>query len=303
MSYHRSVLLKESIEALAIKPDGIYVDMTFGGGGHSQEILNNLGAHGRLYAFDQDINAQRNAIDDERFMLIQQNFEVACEYLMALGVEKVDGILADLGVSSFQLDDDDSGFSYRNDISLDMRMNKQDTVMAKDILNTYSEEKLQYILQEYGEVRNAKTLAQRIIEARAMRKYEKSDDLNSVFKGIQFGTFETYAAPIYQALRMEVNRELEVLQKMLVSSTDILHNNGRLAIISFHSLEDRIVKNFMKWGQFADVPETDIYGKRKPWNMTVLSKKPVTASEQELMINPRSRSAKLRIAEKKHLNS
>lgn len=296
--YHKSVLLQESIDALNIKPDGIYVDLTFGGGGHSREILAQLGERGRLYAFDQDENAFRNAIDDPRFMLIRQNFESASDYLQAIGVDGVDGVLADLGVSSFQLDDDESGFSYRKEIDLDMRMDKSQTITARDILNTYSEEALQRVFQEYGEVRNAKTLAKRIIDARAEAKFQKSNDLNDVMKGIQFGIFETYAAPIYQALRMEVNREMEVLEKMLFSIINSMNEGGLIAIITFHSLEDRMVKNFMKYGQANDEPETDIFGRRKEWNWKVISKKPIIAGAEEIKKNSRSRSAKLRVMEK-----
>jgi len=214
-------------------------------------------------------------------------------------VNEVDGVLADLGVSSFQLNDDDSGFSYRQNIDLDMRMNKSIPVSAKDILNTYSEESLQRIFQLYGEVRNAKTLAQKIVVTRQGKKFEKSDDLNEVFRGIQFGTFESYAAPIYQALRMEVNQELQVLENMLSSISQLIKPKGRLAVITFHSLEDRTVKNYMKYGEFGDEPETDIFGKRKPWDWNLITKKPISPSEDELKLNPRSRSAKLRVMEKK----
>lgn len=298
MEYHKSVLLNESVQALDIKPSGIYIDLTYGGGGHSRAILEKLEVNGKLYGFDQDENAFQNKIDDSRLTLILQNFESADEYLIALGIDEVDGVLADLGVSSFQLNDDDSGFSYRKNIDLDMRMNKSNPISAKDILNTYSEENLQRVFQEYGEVRNSKTLAKRIIEARTIVKFEKSDDLNEIFKGIQFGTFEQYAAPIYQALRMEVNQELQVLEKMLINISKIIKPGGRMAIITFHSLEDRMVKNFMKYGEINDEPTTDIFGKRKEWNWKLITKKPITPSEEELKINPRSRSAKLRIMER-----
>ncbi|MBL7790227.1 MAG: 16S rRNA (cytosine(1402)-N(4))-methyltransferase RsmH [Chitinophagales bacterium] len=298
MEYHKSVLLNESVEALNLKPDGVYVDLTYGGGGHSRFILNQLGDKGRLYAFDQDENAFQNIIDDTRLMLIHQNFEYAFDYLKALGVEEVDGVLADLGVSSFQLNDDASGFSYRSHIDLDMRMDKSMPKTAKDILNSYSEEALQDIFQKYGEVRNAKTLAQKIVEVRQGKKFQYSDDLNEVLRGIQFGTFETYAAPIYQSIRMEVNQELQVLEKMLESIVNIIKIGGRLSVITFHSLEDRTVKNFMKYGEFNDEPTTDIFGRRKAWNWKLVNKKPIGPTDEEVKENSRSRSAKLRVIEK-----
>ena len=298
MEYHKSVLLNESVEALNIKPNGVYIDMTYGGGGHSRHLLSQLDPEGKLYAFDQDENAFQNKIDDERLTLIHQNFENAFDYLTALGVEEVDGVLADLGVSSFQLNDDASGFSYRPNVDLDMRMDKSITTSAKDILNSYSEEALQNIFQKYGEVRNAKTLAQKIVEMRLGKKFQYSDDLNEVLRGIQFGIFETYAAPIYQALRMEVNQELQVLERMLSSIVNIIKIGGRLSVITFHSLEDRTVKNFMKYGEFNDEPTTDIFGKRKLWNWKLVNKKPIGPSEEEIKKNSRSRSAKLRVMER-----
>lgn len=298
MEYHKSVLLNESVEALNLKSDGIYVDMTYGGGGHSKLILSRLGPKGRLYAFDQDESAFQNKLEDERLILIHQNFEHAFDYLTAIGVEEVDGVLADLGVSSFQLNDDASGFSYRPQIDLDMRMDKSMKITAKDILNSYSEEALQTIFQRYGEVRNAKTLAQRIVEVRQGKKFHYSDDLNDVLRGIQFGIFETYAAPIYQALRMEVNQELQVLERMLTTIVELIKVGGRLSVITFHSLEDRTVKNFMKYGEFNDEPTTDIFGKKKLWNWKLLNKKPIGPSEEEIKKNSRSRSAKLRVMER-----
>jgi 16S rRNA (cytosine1402-N4)-methyltransferase len=272
--------------------------MTYGGGGHSKLILSRLGPKGRLYAFDQDASAFQNKLDDERLVLIHQNFEHAFDYLTAIGVEEVDGVLADLGVSSFQLNDDASGFSYRPQIDLDMRMDKSMKITAKDILNSYSEEALQTIFQRYGEVRNAKTLAQRIVEVRQGKKFHYSDDLNDVLRGIQFGIFETYAAPIYQALRMEVNQELQVLESMLMTIVELIKVGGRLSVITFHSLEDRTLKNFMKYGEFNDEPTTDIFGKRKSWNWKQVNKKPIGPSEEEIKKNSRSRSAKLRVMER-----
>lgn len=302
MEYHKSVLLNESVDALQIIPNGTYVDLTYGGGGHSREILQRLGSEGKLYAFDQDENAFRNRIDDERLVLIRQNFETAYEYLLALGVDVVDGVLADLGVSSFQLNDDDSGFSYRSQIDLDMRMDKSSQHTAKAVLNGYDVVRLQKIFQDYGEVRNARTLAEKIVEERQKKNFEKSDDLNDVLRSIQFGRFEDYAAPIYQALRMEVNRELDVLEKMMSQMVELINPQGRMAIITFHSLEDRMVKNFFKYGEITDEPTTDVFGKRKEWRWKLITKKPITPSEEELKLNPRSRSAKLRVMEKMKSN-
>lgn len=292
-------MLKESVASLNITTDGVYVDMTFGGGGHSREILNSLGDSGQLYSVDQDLDAEQNALEDSRFHFIHQNFSEATAHLMAIGVSDVNGILADLGVSSFQLDDDNSGFSYRSDINLDMRMNENSPIKASDILNTYSQKKLQDIFQEYGEVRNARTLAGRIVENRSQIQYQKSDDLNQVIREVMIGQFEAYAAPVYQALRMEVNDEIGCLKKMLTSLDDIMISGGRVAIISFHSLEDKIVKNFMKYGLTEGEPEVDIMGnKLTNWNWKVLTKKPIVPSEEEVKQNPRSRSAKLRVMEK-----
>jgi 16S rRNA (cytosine1402-N4)-methyltransferase len=297
-TYHKSVLLDESIEALKLQHEGIYVDLTFGGGGHSKAILNQLGEHGKLYSFDQDEFAIKNKIEDSRCILIRENFENAADYLLAIGVEQVDGVLADLGVSSFQFDHDASGFSFRDGIDLDMRMDKRSMLTAKDILNTYSQDQLQKIFQEYGEVRNSKTLANRIVEFRMISKFEKSNDLNQILDSIKFGHFTSYAAPVYQALRMEVNKETDVLKNMLQSIIPIIKSGGRLAIITFHSLEDRIVKNFMKYGDFENTPETDdLFGKKKKLNWKLVHKKPIEPQKEEVKRNSRSRSAKLRVIE------
>jgi 16S rRNA (cytosine1402-N4)-methyltransferase len=297
-TYHKSVLLDESIEALKLQHEGIYVDLTFGGGGHSKALLNQLGEHGKLYSFDQDEYAIKNKIEDSRCILIRENFENAADYLLAIGVEQVDGVLADLGVSSFQFDHDASGFSFRDGIDLDMRMDKRSQLTAKDILNTYSQDQLQKIFQEYGEVRNSKTLANRIVEFRMISKFEKSNDLNQILDAIKFGHFTSYAAPVYQALRMEVNKETDVLKNMLQSIVPIIKSGGRLAIITFHSLEDRIVKNFMKYGDFENTPETDdLFGKKKKLNWKLVHKKPIEPQKEEVKRNSRSRSAKLRVIE------
>jgi 16S rRNA (cytosine1402-N4)-methyltransferase len=298
-SYHVSVLLLETIQSLGIKEDGIYVDLTFGGGGHSRAILNALGPKGKLFAFDQDASAQRNAIEDARFQLIQENFANAAAYLQAVGVFSINGMMADLGVSSYQLDEDEKGFSYRQGISLDMRMDQRHGLKASDILNTYSEVELKRIFQDYGEVRNAKTLAKCIVERRQLASFEISDDLNEILHRIRFGDFEKYAAPIYQALRIEVNDEMGTLKQMMRSMSEIIAPEGRMSIITFHSLEDRLVKNFMKNGDFTDTPETDLFGKKKPWDWKLLTKKPIEASSEEISVNSRSRSAKLRVIEKK----
>jgi 16S rRNA (cytosine1402-N4)-methyltransferase len=296
--YHKSVLLDECIDALHIEADGIYVDLTFGGGGHSKAILSKLGPQGKLFGFDQDSDALRNQWADPRLTVIHSNFANARDYLLAIGVTSVQGVLADLGVSSYQLDHDGSGFSFRDGIDLDMRMNKDDMQTAADILNTYSLEELQRVFQDFGEVRNAKTLAQKIVEDRIVKKFQKSEDLNIILDSIKFGHFTAYAAPVYQALRMEVNRELKVLEDMLTSITEMISPNGRMAIITFHSLEDRMVKNFMKYGECIDEPTKDLFGRTKEWNWKNLTKKPIVPSQEEIKQNPRSRSAKLRIMEK-----
>lgn len=297
-SYHTSVLLNETIQLMDIKPDGVYVDLTFGGGGHSREILKHLNSKGKLVGFDQDENAFKNQIEDPRCSLVRHNFSHAYEYLIAMGISEVDGVLADLGVSSFQFDDDDSGFSYREGITLDMRMDKRQELTAAKILSEYSAEKLQFIFQELGEVRNAKTLTNLIIEERKVKKIEYSQDLNEILNRIKFGPFPSYAAPIYQALRMEVNQELEVLKDMLCKMSQLIKIEGRIAIITFHSLEDRLVKNYMRYGEFSNEPTTDIFGKRKVWNWKNITKKAIEASVGELKKNTRSRSAKLRVMQK-----
>lgn len=296
--YHKSVLLQESISALAIQPNGCYVDLTFGGGGHSREILAQLNEEGKLFAFDQDADAIANAWEDHRLHIARCNFSEAADYLLAVGIDQVHGVLADLGVSSHQLDHDESGFSYRDNISLDMRMSKDDPITAADILNSYSVENLQRIFQEFGEVRNAKTLAQRIVDARISKRFEKTNDLNEILNMIKFGHFSSYAAPVYQALRMEVNHELKVLEQMLDSISGMICDGGRFAVITFHSLEDRLVKNFMKYGEFQDEPTKDIFGKSKPWPWKLITKKPIVPNSEEIHLNSRSRSSKLRVIEK-----
>lgn len=297
-SYHKPVLLHECIAALAIKPDGVYVDATFGGGGHSRAILAQLSDKGKLIAFDQDAAAQANLPDDNRVIFIPANFCYIKRYLRLHGIAKVDGILADLGVSSFQFDTPQRGFSYRFEGPLDMRMNQQTTLTAKEILQTYSAAKLQQLFGEYGEVRNAKTLAGAIVVARQQQQFLSTQDLVDFLATVMIGEKYKYLAQVFQALRMEVNDELGVLQTFLQDASTTLSESGRLAVITFHSLEDRLVKNYFKNASFNDEPEKDIFG-RFDNPLKVITKKPITASAIELKQNKRAHSAKLRIAEKK----
>ena len=296
--YHVPVMLQECIEALHINPDGVYVDVTFGGGGHSREIIKHLGPKGRLIAFDQDPDALNNVIDDERFVLIHQNFRFLKNYLRLEGIKQVDGILGDLGVSSHQFDDADRGFSIRFDANLDMRMDQVSDLDARKVLHTYSEEDLHRIFGMYGEVQNAKSLAKTIVTARLTNEINTVDELKAVIKRlVPKGKEHKYHAQVFQALRIEVNKELEALQEFLLQTVSVLKEGGRLVIMSYHSLEDRLVKNFMLKGKFKGEVEKDFFGNEiKPFKM--ISRKAITASAAELGINNRSRSAKLRVAEK-----
>lgn len=296
--YHVPVMLKECMDALAIKPDGVYVDVTFGGGGHSKEILKHLGPEGKLFAFDQDPDALNNVIDDPRFTLIHQNFRFLKNNLRLNGVKQVDGILADLGVSSHQFDAADRGFSIRFDADLDMRMDQISDVDARTVLATYAEEDLHRIFGMYGEIVNAKTLAKTIVTARLTAPINTVAELKEVIKKlVPRGKEHKYHAQVFQALRIEVNRELEALQEFLLQTVDVLKTEGRLVVMSYHSLEDRLVKNFMAKGKFRGDVEKDFFGNEiKPFH--VISRKAITANDQELVENNRSRSAKLRIAEK-----
>ncbi|TCV08003.1 16S rRNA (cytosine1402-N4)-methyltransferase [Sphingobacterium alimentarium] len=296
--YHVPVMLEECMDALAIKPDGVYVDVTFGGGGHSREILKRLGPKGRLIAFDQDPDAINNSIDDSRFLLVHQNFRFLKNYLRLEGVKEVDGILGDLGVSSHQFDDAERGFSIRFDADLDMRMDQVSDLDARKVLNTYPEEELHRIFGMYGEVQNAKSLAKTIVTARLSQEINTVAELKEVIKKmVPRGKEHKYHAQVFQALRIEVNKELEALQEFLVQSISVLKENGRLVIMSYHSLEDRLVKNFMLKGKFKGEVEKDFFGNEiKP--LRVITRKAITASEEELQRNNRSRSAKLRVAEK-----
>ena len=297
MSYHNAVLLFESVDGLNIKPDGVYVDVTFGGGGHSREILNRLGTEGKLFAFDQDKDALLNEIDDDRFTLIPENFRFIQRFLRLHGIKSVDGILADLGVSSHQFDSAQRGFSTRFDADLDMRMNTDDTISAFEVINDYKEEELSQVFFQYGELRNSKALAKEIVLARMESPIRTSFQLKEVLrKFLPKPKEHKILAQIFQAVRIEVNQEMQVLKEFLMQTPELLNENGRLSIISYHSLEDRLAKRFIQFGIFEGEPEKDFYG-----NMSVPLKKVgklILPSVQEVKINNRARSAKLRIAEK-----
>lgn len=295
MSYHNPVLLHESIDGLAIKENGVYVDVTFGGGGHSKEILNRLGEEGKLFAFDQDPDALENVIDDERFILIPENFRYISRFLRFHGVRKVDGVLADLGVSSHQFDEAERGFSIRFEGGLDMRMNQKSKKSAKDIINTYSEEKLAEILFLYGELRNSRKIARTIVHERKNKSIETSFQLKEVLKMFLTKAKEhKILAQIFQAIRIEVNEELDVLKEFLEQIPNLLKEEGRLSVISYHSLEDRLVKRFIRTGLFEGEPEKDMFGNSNEPLKKV--GKLIVPSKEEIKINNRARSAKLRIA-------
>ncbi|GGB25497.1 16S rRNA (cytosine(1402)-N(4))-methyltransferase RsmH [Mucilaginibacter rubeus] len=297
--YHVPVMLKECIDGLNIDPDGTYVDVTFGGGGHSREILKHLGPNGRLIAFDQDADAQRNLIDDERFVFVDQNFRYLKNFCRLHGAIPVNGILADLGVSSHQFDEADRGFSIRFDAGLDMRMNQLGELTAKDVVNNYSVADLHRIFGIYGEIQNAKSLAETIATARLNMPIVTIADLKNVISArIPKGKENKYLAQVFQALRIEVNQELEALKDFLTQSAEVLGVGGRLVVMSYHSLEDRLVKNFITKGKFSGEVEKDLYGNdNKP--LDAVSRGAVTASAEEITKNNRARSAKLRIAVKK----
>ncbi len=294
MSYHNPVLAKESIEALNIRKDGLYVDATFGGGDHSRLILKELGEKGRLYAFDQDDDVLQNLIDDERFIFNHHNFRYLKQFLRLHGVRQVDGILADLGVSSHQLDEPERGFSYRFEADLDMRMNRQDERKASDILNTGSAEELQRIFSEYGEVRNSRSLALKIVEAREAMPIVSIGDFLGVVEPLIRGFRGRYLSQVFQALRIEVNDEIGALQTFLEASLEVLKTDGRLVVISYHSIEDRLVKNIIKTGNTKGEVHQDFYGNiERPF--TPYNKGVITPTEEEIKRNPRARSAKMRV--------
>ncbi len=294
MAYHIPILAKESIEALAIKKDGVYLDATFGGGGHSRLILNELGEKGRLFAFDQDDDSLRNLIDDERFTFNHHNFRYIRQFLRLHGVKQVDGILADLGVSSHQLDEAERGFSFRFEADLDMRMNRSDETTAATVLKTYSADALQQVFGEYGEVRNAKSLAQKIVQGREHRPIRTIGDLLGIIEPLIRGHRHRYLAQVFQALRIEVNDEMGALQEFLEATLEVLKPGGRLVVISYHSLEDRMVKNLLKTGNVEGEVVSDFYGKiERPFEQ--INKGIITPSEEEMAENSRARSAKMRI--------
>lgn len=297
-TYHIPVLLHESIQGMNLHPGGIYVDVTFGGGGHSKEILRNMGEGSRLFSFDQDADAEKNIINDGRFTFVRSNFRYLHNFLRYYGVPEVDAILADLGVSSHHFDDSERGFSFRFDGKLDMRMNKRAGMTASDIVNTYEEDRLADLFFLYGELKNSRKLAAALVKARAGKNIATINDFLEIVRPL-FGKEreKKELAKAFQALRIEVNQEMEALKEMLYAATDALRPGGRLAVITYHSLEDRMVKNIMKTGNVEGKAEQDFFGNRKtPFRL--VNNKVITPSEEETGRNPRSRSAKLRIAEK-----
>ena len=296
--YHIPVLLEEAIDGLNIQPDGIYVDCTFGGGGHSKVILERLRVKGKLVAFDQDADAGKNLPDDERLIFVPQNFRHLQRFLRLHNIVSVDGILADLGVSSHQFDEAGRGFSTRYNAELDMRMDQRQTLTAFEVLKTYTEQRLHKLFEQYGEVTNAKTLARKIVEVRGSTSLKMIDGFKNALREIVKGNPNKYYAQVFQALRIEVNDELEALKELLGQIPSLLKPGGRVAIITFHSLEDRLVKNFFRRGSFDEPDENPFINAKQVNEMKVITKKPILASDKELKQNPRSRSAKLRVAEK-----
>lgn len=297
MEYHNPVLLQATVDGLNIKPDGVYVDVTFGGGGHSREILRRLGPKGRLFAFDQDEDALVNTINDERFVLINDNFRYIKRFLRFHGIQKVDGILADLGVSSHQFDVAERGFSTRFDADLDMRMSRKNDLSAFKVVNEYDADNLRRVFLEYGELKNAPAIARVIMETRDQRPIRNTEQLKTALdRFLPIHKSNKILAQIYQAIRIEVNQEMDVLREFIEQALDVLNSGGRLSVISYHSLEDRLVKRFFKNGMFEGEPERDFFG-----NFTVPLKtigKLIVPDDAEIKVNNRARSAKLRIAEK-----
>ena len=298
-TYHVPVLLRESVDGLAIKPDGVYIDTTFGGGGHSREILSRLGKKGHLFSFDQDADAERNSVNDDRFTFVRSNFRYIKNWMRYYGIEQVDGLLADLGVSSHHFDDETRGFSFRYEAPLDMRMNKRAGKTAADILNEAEESQLADILYIYGELKQARRIASAIAKERTTRRIETTADLISVTEGMlgSNGNEKKEMAKLFQALRIEVNHEMDALREMLNGARDLLCPGGRLSVITYHSLEDRMVKNFIKAGNAEGKVSQDFFGRiEAPFR--AVNNKVITPSADEQAQNPRSRSAKLRIGEK-----
>jgi 16S rRNA (cytosine1402-N4)-methyltransferase len=298
-TYHVSVLLKESIDGLDIQPDGVYVDVTFGGGGHSREILRRLGPKGRLYSFDQDADAEKNIIDDDRLTFVRSNFRYVKNWMRYYEVDHIDGLLADLGVSSHHFDDESRGFSFRfEDAPLDMRMNKRAATTAADVVNNYTEEQLSDVFYLYGELKTARRIAAVIVKARQAKRIETAHDLMEATEKFFAREHEKKdMARLFQALRIEVNHEMEALKEMLNGACELLGKGGRLSVITYHSLEDRIVKNMMKAGNAEGHVEQDFFGRIQA-PLRAVGNKVITPSDEEIERNPRSRSAKLRIAEK-----
>ena len=297
-TYHVPVLLEESVGGLDIKPGGVYVDVTFGGGGHSREILRRLDDKGRLFGFDQDEDAERNIVDDNRFTFVRSNFRYLKNWMRYYGIEQIDGLLADLGVSSHHFDDETRGFSFRFDAPLDMRMNKRSGTMATDLLNNYTEEQLSDIFYIYGELKNARRISSAIVKARSNQRIETTGDLMKVTEACFMREREKKEmAKMFQALRIEVNHEMDALKEMLDGARELLKTGGRLSVITYHSLEDRIVKNMMKAGNAEGKVTQDFFGRTtSPFQQ--MGNKVIVPSDEEQQRNPRSRSAKLRIAEK-----
>lgn len=297
MEYHNPVLLHETVDGLNIKPDGVYVDVTFGGGGHSKEILKRLGPNGKLFAFDQDEDALRNSLEDNRFTLINENFRYIKRFLRFHGVKKVDGILGDFGVSSHQFDEADRGFSTRFDAALDMRMNQKDALSAFEVVNDYEEKELKRVFVDFGELKNGGAMANVIVHHRKEKPIKNTEQLKQVLaKFLPAHKSNKILAQIYQAIRIEVNQEIEVLKEFLEQTEELLDSGGRISLISYHSLEDRLVKRFIRNGMFEGEPERDFFG-----NFQVPFKsigKLIVPTDEEIARNNRARSAKLRIAEK-----
>jgi len=291
--YHNPVLLKQSVDDLVTNPDGIYIDCTFGGGGHSKEILSRLSDKGKLFGFDQDLDALKNTIDDPRFTLINQNFRFLENSLLIYGISQADGVLADLGVSSHQFDEADRGFSTRSNAPLDMRMNVMQGLDAKRVINDYDEEQLADIFYYYGELREARKLARDIVHHRKIKSINTTEDLKKLFSYLPPHKVNKFYAQLFQAIRIEVNQELEVLKEMLVQAYNVLKPEGRLVVISYHSLEDRLVKRFLKNGMFEGEPERDIYGNYKK-AFELVKSKAIVPDESEIEENSRARSAKMR---------